>query len=144
MSVTVGRNAVIKIGTIAGSPQDASQATAMTGLVSFSYDAPDTIDVTVAGLDHKKMITGLKPGVVTAEVIEDGDGLLAGALVAGLTNGARNVYFYDDGGITPIDGMSWRAIVTADYKTGGPNDAAKRTVKFYCQFEVDPLTGAAA
>lgn len=138
MSVVTGRNAVIKIGT---STDAASAADVLTGLQNWSIDAPDTIDVTVAGNAHKRMIAGLQAGMITAETIDDDDAALATAVTSGLANTASNVYFYSDGGTTPD--YSWRAIVTSNFNTSGPNDAAKRTVTFYRQADVDPANGNA-
>ncbi|CAB4172772.1 hypothetical protein UFOVP1476_42 [uncultured Caudovirales phage] len=130
MAVTVGRNAVIKIGANSG---DDTGAIALTGLVSWTVDAPDTIDVTVAGNDHKKMIVGLQAGMITAEVIADGDATLATAITNGLSGTTMNCYFYADGGTTPV--YAWESFVTGSFQTGGPNAESRRTITFYRQAE---------
>ena len=132
MAVTVGRNAVIKIGPNDEGP---AGATSLTGLVSWTVDAPDTIDVTVAGNDHKKMIVGLQAGMITAEVIADGDATLAAAITDGLSGTTVNCYFYADGGTTPV--YAWESFVTGSFQTGGPNAESRRTITFYRQAEGD-------
>jgi hypothetical protein len=130
--IVVGRNALIKIG---GTSATTITAEPIVGLQSWSVDAPDTIDVTVAGSGHKRMIVGLQPGMITAEVIEDiDDDALALRLSESLAGNASNVFFSSDAGAT-WDYM-WRALVTANYNTGGPNDVAKRTITFYRQENV--------
>jgi hypothetical protein len=132
MAVTVGRDAVIKIGPNDEGP---ASATTLTGLVSWTIDAPDSIDVTVAGNAHKKMIVGLQAGMITAEVIADADATLAAALTDGLAGDTLNCYFYDDGGTTPV--YAWECLVTGSFQTGGPNAEARRTITFYRQAEGD-------
>jgi hypothetical protein len=142
MSVIVGRNATIAVGAAGAA---ASACYGVNGLQSWSIDAPDSIDVTVAGNTHKKMILGLGAGMITAELIVDSDDAqsnrIADLLVDSFNGTACNAYFSSDGGTTWD--YSWRVLVSANFNTGGPNDAAKRTVTFYRQFDIDPVDGDA-
>lgn len=126
MSALLGRTATIRLGTDAPGSE-------IKGLQSWSTDAPETIDVTVAGDTHRKSAVGLLSGQITAELIVDSDDT---ALVTAVTNGfagtPTNCYFRIDGESSEPD-IAWSALVMSSLSTGGPADAAKRTLTFHRQ-----------
>lgn len=137
---TLGADAVIKIGSWhATVPVAASSATKLSGLTSWSTEAPATIDVTVSGDSHSRSIVGLRSGTISAEIIDDGQAILATALTNGLDNKPSYCYFYLDGGTTPV--ASWYAIVSGTLSSGGPGAATTRQLTFHRQCDVNPSTG---
>jgi hypothetical protein len=135
MAAVTGRAASIRLVTD-------NVANAIVGLVSWSTDAPATIDVTTAGNDgFTKQAIGLKSGTITAEVIIDADDT---NLVTALSNGFEGVttdcYFRIndpetiDPTATPVTAdYAWSAYVVGTLTTSGPGDAARRTITFYRQ-----------
>ena len=137
MAAVTGRAASIRLVTD-------SVGNAIKGLISWSTDAPATIDVTVAGNDgFTKQAVGLKSGTITAELIVDADDTnLVAALADGFEGVVTTCYFRVndpetiDAGATPVAAdYAWDAYVVGSLTTGGPGDTAKRTITFYRQAE---------
>lgn len=130
MSAKLGRKATIRLGTD-------SAGSEIKGLVSWSTDAPETIDVTVAGDTHRRSAVGLLAGTITAEVILDGDDTaLAAALTAGFAGTTTDTYFRIDGESSEPD-FAWECLVMGSLSTGGPADAARRTITFHRQADIE-------